>query len=86
LSPFATDGSGIFKINPQDVTVSFAKRRYLCGGYFVRNWSPSPKRRVHGMGIYQTVLDQWGIPYDAPLPLLQRPQARDRLIKRKPLL
>jgi TnpA family transposase len=31
-----------------------------------------PKRRVHGMGIYQTVLDQWGIPYDAPLPLLQR--------------
>jgi TnpA family transposase len=31
-----------------------------------------PKRRVHGVGIYQTVLDQWGIPYDAPLPLLQR--------------
>jgi hypothetical protein len=31
-----------------------------------------PRRRVHGMGIYQTVLDQWGIPYDAPLPLLQR--------------
>jgi hypothetical protein len=38
------------------------------------------------MGIYQTVLDQWGIPYDAPLPLLQRPQARDRLINRKPQL
>jgi TnpA family transposase len=31
-----------------------------------------PKRRVHGVGIYQTVLDQWGIPYDQPLPLLQR--------------
>jgi TnpA family transposase len=31
-----------------------------------------PRRRVHGVGIYQTVLDQWGIPYDAPLPLLQR--------------
>ena len=31
-----------------------------------------PKRRVHGIGIYQTILDQWGIPYDAPLPLLQR--------------
>src|SRR5580704_2759386 len=31
-----------------------------------------PKRRVHGVGIYQTVLDQWGIPYDQPLPLLHR--------------
>jgi TnpA family transposase len=31
-----------------------------------------PKRRVHGMGVYQTVLDQWGIPYDQPLPLLRR--------------
>ena len=31
-----------------------------------------PKRRVHGMGVYQTVLDQWGIPYDQPLPLMRR--------------
>src|SRR5258707_4706306 len=31
-----------------------------------------PKRRVHGIGVYQTVLDQWGIPYDQPLPLLRR--------------
>jgi TnpA family transposase len=31
-----------------------------------------PKRRVHGVGAYQTVLDQWGIPYDQPLPLLRR--------------
>ena len=31
-----------------------------------------PKRRVHGVGVYQTVLDQWGIPYDQPLPLLRR--------------
>jgi len=31
-----------------------------------------PKRRVHGLGVYQTVLDQWGIPYDQPLPLLRR--------------
>jgi hypothetical protein len=31
-----------------------------------------PKRRVHGMGVYQTVLDQWSIPYDQPLPLLRR--------------
>ncbi len=29
-----------------------------------------PKRRVHGVGVNQTVLDQWGIPYDQPLPLL----------------
>jgi len=26
-----------------------------------------PKRRVHGVGAYQTVLDQWGIPYDHPV-------------------
>src|SRR5882757_8220797 len=25
-----------------------------------------PKRRIHGVGVYQTVLDQWGIPYDQP--------------------
>jgi TnpA family transposase len=31
-----------------------------------------PKRRVHGMGVYQTILDQWGILYDQPLPLLRR--------------
>ena len=31
-----------------------------------------PKRRVHGMGVYQTILDQWGILYDQPLPLLHR--------------
>lgn len=31
-----------------------------------------PKRRVHGIGVYQTVLDQWGIPYDQLLPLLHR--------------
>jgi TnpA family transposase len=31
-----------------------------------------PKRRTHGVGTYTTVLDQWGIPYDQPLPLLQR--------------
>jgi TnpA family transposase len=31
-----------------------------------------PKRRVHGVGVSQTVLDQWGIPYDQPLPLLNR--------------
>ena len=31
-----------------------------------------PKRRVHGIGVYQTVLDQWGIPYDQPLPLPRR--------------
>ena len=31
-----------------------------------------PKRRTFGIGIYTTVLDQWGIPYDQPLPLLQR--------------
>jgi TnpA family transposase len=31
-----------------------------------------PRRRDHGVGVYQTVLDQWGIPYDQPLPLLRR--------------
>ena len=31
-----------------------------------------PKRRVHGMGVYQTILDQWGLLYDQPLPLLHR--------------
>ena len=31
-----------------------------------------PKRRTHGIGTYTTVLDQWGILYDQPLPLLQR--------------
>jgi len=31
-----------------------------------------PKRRVHGMGVYQTILDQWGILYDQPLPLMHR--------------
>jgi TnpA family transposase len=31
-----------------------------------------PKRRTYGVGIYTTVLDQWGIPYDQPLPLLTR--------------
>ena len=31
-----------------------------------------PKRRTHGIGTYTTVLDQWGISYDQPLPLLQR--------------
>lgn len=31
-----------------------------------------PKRRVHGTGVYQTVLDQWGIPCDQPLPLMRR--------------
>jgi len=31
-----------------------------------------PKRRTFGIGTYTTVLDQWGIPYDQPLPLLQR--------------
>src|SRR5882724_5531873 len=31
-----------------------------------------PKRRVHGIGVYQTVLGQWGIPYDQPVPLLRR--------------
>ena len=31
-----------------------------------------PKRRVHGMGVYQTILAQWGIVYDQPLPLLRR--------------
>jgi hypothetical protein len=31
-----------------------------------------PKRRVHGMRVYQTILDQWGILYDQPLPLLRR--------------
>jgi TnpA family transposase len=31
-----------------------------------------PKRRVHGMGAYQTILDQWGILYEQPLPLLRR--------------
>ncbi|HVB79831.1 MAG TPA: Tn3 family transposase [Candidatus Binataceae bacterium] len=31
-----------------------------------------PKRRVHGMGVYQTILDQWGILYDQPLPPLRR--------------
>jgi TnpA family transposase len=30
------------------------------------------KRRVHGMGVYQTMLDQWGVLYDQPLPLLHR--------------
>jgi len=29
-----------------------------------------PKRRVHGVGAYQTVLDQLGVPYDQPLALL----------------
>ena len=31
-----------------------------------------PKRRTFGIGTYTTVLDQWGIRYDQPLPLLQR--------------
>ena len=31
-----------------------------------------PKRRTFGIGTYTTILDQWGIPYDQPLPLLQR--------------
>ena len=31
-----------------------------------------PKRRTHGIGTHTTVLDQWGILYDQPLPLLQR--------------
>ncbi len=38
----------------------------------IYNARVDPKRRTHGIGTYTTVLDQWGIPYDQPLPLLQR--------------
>lgn len=38
----------------------------------IYNARVDPKRRTHGIGSYTTVLDQWGIPYDQPLPLLQR--------------
>lgn len=38
----------------------------------IYNARVDPKRRTHGIGTYTTVLDQWGIPYDQPLPLLHR--------------
>ena len=38
----------------------------------IYNARVDPKRRTFGIGTYTTVLDQWGISYDPPLPLLQR--------------